>query len=95
MPDKSSAGQTRRWRDVTAGALGNLIEWYDWTIYGLMAPVFASQFFPEHDARTALLLTFLTFAIGFVARPFGGVFLSPYGDRFGRKKLLALTVGTT
>ena len=94
MPDKSSAGQTIRWRDVTAGALGNLIEWYDWAIYGLLAPVFAPQFFPEHDARTALLLTFLTFAIGFVARPFGGVFLSPYGDRFGRKKLLALTVGT-
>ena len=94
MSEPSSVAQTRRWRDVAAGAMGNLIEWYDWAIYGLLAPVFASQFFPEQDARTALLLTFLTFALGFVARPLGGVFLSPYGDRFGRKKLLALTVGT-
>jgi MHS family alpha-ketoglutarate permease-like MFS transporter len=86
-------GRASSGRMVAAGAIGNLIEWYDWAIYGFFAPVIASQFFPDENAVLALALTFATFAVGFVMRPLGGLLLGPFGDRHGRTSLLALTVG--
>lgn len=77
---------------IFAGAFGNLVEWYDWGIFGLLAPVFATQFFPEADPTAALLYTLLTFALGFLVRPFGGIVLSPIADRVGRRTMLAVTV---
>lgn len=77
---------------ILAGSFGNLVEWYDWGVFGLLAPVFATQFFPSTNSTAALLSALLTFALGFVVRPFGGIILSPIADRIGRRAMLALTV---
>ena len=77
---------------VIGGLIGNIIEWYDWTIYGLLSSIFAGQFFPSGNTTTALLATLATFALGFVARPIGSIVLSPLADRYGRRRMLALTV---
>ncbi len=77
---------------VLGGVIGNIIEWYDWTIYGLLSTVFARQFFPSSDATVALLLTLATFALGFIMRPIGSVVLSPLADRYGRRRMLSLTI---
>ncbi|MGH3360116.1 MAG: MFS transporter [Nocardioidaceae bacterium] len=79
-------------RIVMRGGIGNFIEWYDWTVYGLLAALFAQQIFPNTDETLSLLATLGSFAIGFVARPLGSVLLSPYGDRHGRRRLLSLTI---
>lgn len=80
-------------RLVVAGGLGNLIEWYDWAIYSFFASVIADVFFPGTNESLALVLTFATFAVGFVVRPLGGLLLGPFGDRHGRTAMLTLTVG--
>lgn len=77
---------------IVAGAIGNTVEWVDWAVYGTLAPVFASQFFPTEDEVAALLSTLAVFAVGFVMRPIGGAFLGAYADRHGRKKGLMLTI---
>lgn len=77
---------------VAGGMIGNIIEWYDWTIYGLLSSIFAGQFFPAGNATTALLATLATFALGFVMRPVGSIVLSPLADRYGRRRMLSLTV---
>ncbi len=77
---------------VIGGMIGNLIEWYDWTIYGLLSSVFAGQFFPSGNATASLLATLATFALGFIMRPVGSVVLSPFADRYGRRRMLSLTI---
>ncbi len=77
---------------VAGGVIGNIIEWYDWTIYGLLSSVFAGQFFPSGNATAALLATLATFALGFVMRPIGSIVLSPLADRYGRRRMLSLTI---
>ncbi|HUB47902.1 MAG TPA: MFS transporter [Acetobacteraceae bacterium] len=77
---------------VTGGLIGNIVEWYDWTIYGLLSSVFASQFFPSGNATSALLATLATFALGFVMRPVGSIVLSPLADKYGRRRMLSLTI---
>jgi metabolite-proton symporter len=72
-----------------AGAIGTTIEWYDFFIYGTAAAVvFAPQFFPQVSEFAGTLAAFATFAIGFIARPLGGVAMGHYGDRLGRKSML-------
>src|SRR5262245_53816900 len=76
-------------RVAFAGAIGMTIEWYDFFIYGTAAAVvFAPQFFPLVSPLAGRLLSFATFAIGFIARPLGGVVMGHYGDRLGRKSAL-------
>jgi MFS family permease len=77
---------------IAGGMIGNIIEWYDWTIYGLLSSVFAGQFFPSDNAITSLLATLATFALGFVMRPVGSIVLSPLADRYGRRRMLSLSV---
>jgi MHS family proline/betaine transporter-like MFS transporter len=79
---------------VFATALGNLLEWYDFTVYALFAPVIAANFFPPSDnPTTPLLKSFLVFGLGFLVRPLGAVIIGNYGDRAGRKAALMLTLG--
>lgn len=78
---------------IVAGSIGNTVEWVDWAVYGTLAPVFASQFFPGGNPTVALLSTLAVFAVGFVMRPIGGALLGAYADRHGRKKGLTLTIG--
>ncbi|ARF53709.1 hypothetical protein B1H19_05530 [Streptomyces gilvosporeus] len=78
---------------VTAGAIGNLIEFYDATLYTLLAPVFSQQFFPADSKAAALLYTYgAVVGVAFVVRPVAAALLSPYGDRYGRRRLLSLTL---
>lgn len=83
---------TGRRKTVVAGAVGHFIEWYDWTIYGLLSAVFAPLMFPGHDPMVALLAAYGTFAAGFLMRPVGSFILSPLADRYGRREILALTI---
>ena len=76
-------------RVALASAIGTTIEWYDFFIYGTAAAVvFAPQFFPQVSALAGTLASFATFAIGFGARPLGGIVMGHFGDRIGRKSTL-------
>ena len=76
-------------RVVGASLIGTTIEWYDFFLYGSAAAlVFNRLFFPEYDPLVGTMLAFATYALGFVARPVGGIVFGHFGDRIGRKKLL-------
>lgn len=78
---------------VFAGSIGTLIEWYDFLIYGTAAAlVFNNLFFPKLDPLTGTLASLATYAVGFFARPVGGVLFGHFGDRIGRKTSLMLTM---
>lgn len=69
-----------------------MLEWYDFYLYATMAAiVFSKIFFDNSDPKTATLMAFSTFAIGFIARPFGGILFGYLGDKFGRKQVLVVT----
>ena len=87
-----SPGRSRRIRDMLAVNFGNTLEWYDWTIYTIFAPFFAVQIFNPDNPTSALLATLAVFAVGFVARPIGGILFGAYADRVGRKKSLFLAM---
>ncbi len=85
--------QTPIRRVVLASFIGTTIEWYDYFIYGTAAAlVFNKLFFPELDAFTGTIAAFGTFAVGFFARPIGGLVFGHYGDKLGRKKMLVTTL---
>ena len=76
-----------------ASAIGATIEWYDFFIFGTAAGlVFNQLFFTNLDPITGTLVAYLTFAVGFVARPVGSVIFGHYGDKIGRKTMLILTL---
>jgi len=78
---------------VAASLIGTTIEWYDFFLYGSAAAlVFNKLFFPSVDPLTGTLLAFTTYAIGFLARPLGGVVFGHFGDRIGRKRLLVFAL---
>ncbi len=77
---------------ITASSLGTLIEWYDFYIFGSLATVIASQFFPKANPTAALLSTLGTFAAGFIVRPFGALVFGRLGDLIGRKYTFLLTL---
>ena len=80
---------------VAASLIGTTIEWYDFFLYGSAAAlVFNKLFFPDSDPLTGTLLSFLTYAVGFVARPLGGLVFGHFGDRLGRKTLLVVSLLT-
>ena len=81
-------------RKVALTALaGTSIEWYDFFLYGAAAAlIFPTAFFGEVDPSTALILSLLTFAAGFIARPIGGIIFGHYGDKIGRKKTLVIAL---
>jgi MFS family permease len=78
---------------LLASLVGTTVEWYDFFLYATAAGlVFPSLFFPAHDQVAGTLLAFGTFAVGFVARPFGGLLFGHIGDRLGRKRTLVATM---
>ncbi|SNY61257.1 MFS transporter [Paractinoplanes atraurantiacus] len=80
---------------VFASLVGTAVEWYDFFLYGSAAAlVFGTLFFPTSDPATATLLAFGTYALGFVARPLGGIVFGHFGDRVGRKKMLVVSLMT-
>ncbi|MFD8784397.1 MFS transporter [Kitasatospora sp. NPDC059599] len=92
-PASGTAARTSLPRVVAASLIGTTIEWYDYFLYGTAAAlVFGKLFFPHSDPLTGTLLAFLTYAIGFAARPVGALVFGHFGDRVGRKKLLVLSL---
>jgi MFS transporter, MHS family, shikimate and dehydroshikimate transport protein len=86
-------GQTSIRRVVLASFIGTTIEWYDFFLYGTAAAlVFNRLFFPNVDSFTGTLSAFGTFAVGFIARPIGGLIFGHYGDRLGRKSMLVTSL---
>ncbi len=79
-------------RAITAAGIGNVLEYYDFGIYGFLAGVIARKFFPGADEVAALLSTFAAFGVGFLARPLGAVVLGRLGDVRGRKSALVTTI---
>lgn len=93
MSASSPATGTPIVKVVAASMAGTTVEWYDFFLYGVAAAtVFPAVFFPGDDPAVGTLLALGTFAIGFVARPVGGLVFGHYGDRLGRKKLLVLSL---
>ena len=90
MVDQQNNQKKTNMRKVALTALaGTSIEWYDFFLYGAAAAlIFPSAFFGEIPETTALILSLLTFAAGFIARPIGGIIFGHFGDRVGRKKTL-------
>jgi MHS family proline/betaine transporter-like MFS transporter len=79
-------------RVIAAGVVGNVLEWYDFALYGVLAPIIAVHFFPGRDALASLINSYAVFAVGFLARPLGGIIFGHIGDRFGRRQLLTLSI---
>ncbi|MGW7412452.1 MFS transporter [Streptomyces sp. NPDC054863] len=96
MTDTATPGSPPRTgiaRIVGASLIGTTVEWYDFFLYGSAAAlVFNTLFFPSGDPLVGTLIAFVTYAIGFAARPLGGVVFGHFGDRIGRKKLLVLSL---
>lgn len=90
-PAGTPTGRARR-RALFAGVAGNVLEWYDFGVYGFLAATLGRHFFPATDQYAALLATFGVFGVGFVARPVGSVVLGRIADLKGRKAVLTLTV---
>ncbi|MBX3231803.1 MAG: MFS transporter [Labilithrix sp.] len=80
-------------RTAAAGLIGNVLEWFDFAVYGYFASDIGRQFFPEASSTARQLLSFGVFALGFAARPAGSVVLGLVGDRIGRRALLTLSIG--
>lgn len=81
-----------RKKAITAAGIGNFVEWFDFVLYAQFAAIIAIHFFPSDNPTTGLLATFAVFALGFLARPIGGVIFGHYGDKHGRKKALSAAV---
>ena len=79
-------------RTALAGLIGNVLEWFDFAVYGYFASNIGHQFFPQSTPAVQQLLTFGTFALGFLARPVGSLVLGRVGDRIGRRALLTLSI---
>jgi MFS family permease len=80
------------WKVITASAVGTMIEWYDFYIFGSLATVISPLFYPKGDDTLALIAYLSTFAVGFVVRPFGALFFGRIGDLVGRKYAFLVTL---
>ena len=89
MSDKSTKGI---WKVISASSMGTMIEWYDFYIFGSLAVVISTKFFPSDNPTAAFLSTLATFAAGFVVRPFGALFFGRLGDIIGRKYTFMVTL---
>ena len=94
VPGSSTAGRAGAhplddaqgiWKVITASSVGTMIEWYDFYIFGSLAAIISTQFFPGGSATAAFLKTLATFAVGFAVRPFGALVFGRIGDLIGRK----------
>jgi metabolite-proton symporter len=89
MAENPTARRSSLTRVIASSLIGTTIEWYDFFLYGSAAAlVFNKLFFPKFDPLVGTLLAFATYAVGFVARPLGGIVFGHFGDRIGRKRLL-------
>ena len=79
-------------KSILSSSIGNVLEWYEYTLYAYFATVISSLFFPVNNPYVSMMMTFATFAVGLAARPIGGIIFGYIGDKFSRKKMLTLTM---
>ncbi|NQW09072.1 MAG: MFS transporter [Alphaproteobacteria bacterium] len=93
MTDGSNGQAPERLRTtIFAGLIGNVLEWYDFAVYGYFAHIIGQQFFPSSDPAVSTIAAFGAFAAGFLVRPIGGIVFGQIGDLFGRKRAMLLSV---
>ena len=80
-------------RAIVAATIGNVLEWFDFLVYGFFAVTIAEVFFPASNPTVSLLITFGAFGLSYVVRPLGAIFIGTYSDRAGRKAGLTLSIG--
>jgi MFS transporter, MHS family, proline/betaine transporter len=88
----SAAARQSSRQAVSAAVIGNVLEWYDFAVYGFMAAIIGKTFFPSGDDVSQLLAAFAVYGVGFLARPIGGIVIGRIGDTRGRKTALVLTI---
>src|SRR5437879_6426039 len=77
---------------ILAVTIGSILEWYEIYLYGFWSPILSKLLFNHHSETVNLIGTFLLFAVGFLARPFGGIIFGRIGDLYGRRKSLILSI---
>src|SRR5688572_27552056 len=92
MPRINNGHDYKIWQVITASAVGTMIEWYDFYIFGSLAVTISPLFYPEGNDTLALIAYLSTFAVGFVVRPFGALFFGRIGDLVGRKYAFLVTL---
>ena len=80
------------WRLILLASLGGALEFYDFVVYSQFARYIGLNFFPNDDEMVSLIVSFSVFAVGYFARPLGGIFFSHIGDRLGRRRVLIITI---
>jgi len=90
--EKNTKKEAINMRSLIAGFSGNILEWYDFTVYGFFATVIGAQFFPNEDKVVQLISAFGIFAAGYLMRPIGGIIFGHIGDSQGRKKALLISI---
>jgi MFS family permease len=91
-PDAGATGDYKIWQVISASAVGTMIEWYDFYIFGSLATTISPLFYPAGNDTLALIAYLSTFAVGFVVRPFGALFFGRIGDLVGRKYAFLVTL---
>lgn len=89
----ATSGRAETRKILVGVGVGNAVEWFDWGIYATFAAFISQALFSKQDPMSAFLATLAIFAVGFVARPFGGFLFGMIGDRMGRKKAMVLAIG--
>ena len=92
LPPVSNPAPPAIWRVITASAVGTMIEWYDFYIFGSLATIISPLFYPSGNDSLALIAYLSTFAVGFVVRPFGALVFGRIGDLVGRKHAFLVTL---
>src|SRR3954447_10496770 len=93
LPGESSVPPSSIRKVIVASVIGTSLEWYDFFLYGTAAAlVFNQLFFPSFEPLAGTLAAFATYAVGFAARPLGGIVFGHYGDKIGRKAMLVLAL---
>jgi MFS transporter, MHS family, proline/betaine transporter len=87
----ASADHSKR-RIILAAIVGNVMEWYDFSVYGFLAVIIGRHYFPDSDPSISLMAAFGAFAVGFVTRPVGGLIIGRIGDLFGRRRALIISM---
>jgi len=90
--DHEQADRSTIRKAIYAGSVGNFVEQFDYGLYGYMAPIMASSFFPSSDAAASVLSTYAVLAIAVIVRPLGGTLVGRWGDRVGRRRALLWTI---
>lgn len=92
IDDINIIDQQKTKKAITAAALGNAIEWFDFGVYGYVAYVLGKVFFPNASPSVQMIAALATFSVPFIFRPLGGIFFGRLGDKYGRQKVLAITI---